>query len=57
LPRFQFKVAEIGYFLSLADGLGLIAPEAGKQLEGLRARADSCVTNLLHSLIAPGPIS
>jgi four helix bundle protein len=46
-------LAEIGYYLNLADALGLIAPETVKRLEGLRARATFHVTKLIFSILEP----
>ena len=53
LNRSLSALSEIGHYLSLADGLGLIDQEAGKQLEGLRARANFYVSKLLFSLLEP----
>jgi hypothetical protein len=46
-------LGEIGNYLNLADGLGLIDQETGKQLEGLQARANFYVTKVLFSLLEP----
>ena len=53
LNRSISALGEMEYYLNLADGLGLIDQETGKQLEGLRARANFYVSKLLFSLLEP----
>lgn len=53
LNRSISALEEIGYYLGLADGLGLINRDSGKRLEDLRARANFYVTKLLFSIREP----
>jgi four helix bundle protein len=53
LNRSLSALCEIGYYLSLADGLNLLEPETCRKVEELRGRANFYVTKLLFSLIEP----
>lgn len=53
LNRSLSALHELGYHLSLADGLGLLDQETCRRLEELRGRANFYVTKLLASLLEP----
>jgi four helix bundle protein len=53
LNRSLSALCEIGYHLSLADGLGILDQETCRKLEDLRGRANFYVTKLLASLLEP----
>ena len=47
LNRSLSALSEIGYYLSLVDGLNLLDPETCRRVEELRGRANFYVTKLL----------